>query len=282
DASVSPPERPSASLGVASPGLFRLLGIPIVAGRAFDERDDARHPLAAVVNRAFARRYFGTGEGVGARMKVGFWNGRMKPWSEFQIVGVVADARNRSLDSAPEPAIYLSSRQVPLEGFQYFVRTRLPAASLAEGFRAAVWRVDPALERIHPRPLAPYVEAGLEQRKLAVWLIGLFGSVALLVAAAGLAAAMSALVSASKKEIAIRAALGETPGRAVARVLIRAVRLAAAGAGAGAAAAMLMRPASVLPACCAGALVLVVALLASATPARRAASMDAMESLRSE
>lgn len=282
DASIAPLERPSASLGVASPGLFRLLGIPVVEGRAFEERDDARHPLVAVVNRAFARRYLETGEGLGTRMKVEFWNGRMKPWSEFQIIGIVADARNRSLDSAPEPAIYLSSGQVPLEGFQYFVRTPLPSASLAEGFRAAVWRVDPVLERVHPRPLAPYVEAGLERRKLAVWLIGLFGSVALLAAAAGLGAAMSALVSASKKEIAIRAALGETPGRAVARVLIRAGWLAVAGAGAGVTAAMLTPLASVLPACCAGALVLFVALLASATPARRAASMDAMESLRSE
>src|SRR5258708_10327495 len=153
----------------------------------------------------------------------------MKPWTEFEVVGVVADARNRDIDQSPEPAIYLSALQVPLEGFHYFVTTPLPASKLTQAFRQAVWSEDPNLQRVTPRPLAPYVEQNLQSRRLAVWLIGVFAGLGLLLAITGLGASLSAWVTESQTEIGIRSALGEPSSVIVRRVVLTSMRIAGAG-----------------------------------------------------
>jgi putative ABC transport system permease protein len=219
-------ERPRAVVGVASPGLLALLGIALLRGGDFSSLDRQGQPYVALVNRKFVERY---GSGVGARLRVGFWNGHMRPWPEVLVIGEVADARNLGIDRASEPAIYLSSLQVPMEGFLYFVRTALPAASLASQFRQAVWSEDPRLERIAPRPLAPLVERDLESRRAALWLLGAFSAFALAVASAGLAAGVGAWVTESQTAIGIRMALGETPSGVLRQVLAAAGRTAGAG-----------------------------------------------------
>jgi len=219
-------ERPRAVVGVASPGLVGLLGIAVVRGREFTSLDRQGQPYVALVNRKFVESY---GSGAGARLRVGFWNGHMRPWPEVLVVGEVADARNLGIDRAPEPAIYLSSLQVPMEGFLYFVHTPLGASSLASQFRQAVWSEDPHLERVTPRPLAPYVERELESRRAALWLLGAFSALALAVASTGLAAGVGAWVTESQTALGIRMALGETSGGIERRVLAAAWRTAGTG-----------------------------------------------------
>jgi predicted permease len=281
-------DRPGAIVAVASPGVFSLLGISVTEGRGFTTQDRYDHPYVALVNRTFTQRY---AEGIGARLRVGFWNGNMKPWTEFEVVGVVADARNRDIDQSPEPAIYLSSLQVPLEGFHYFVLTSLPASRLTQAFRQAVWSEDPNLQRVTPRPLAPYVERNLESRRLALWLIGVFAGLGLLLAVTGLGASISAWVTESRTEIGIRSALGEPSSSIVRRVVARSMRIAGAGLlaaipGTLAAVGLLRNQVPgigdlrVAPVCVVAALVAAAALLASVLPAQRASRLNPMDVLR--
>jgi putative ABC transport system permease protein len=219
-------QRPRAVVGVASPALLGLLGIAVVRGREFTALDGLGQAYVALVNHKFVEHY---GSGVGARLRVGFWNGHMRPWPEVTVVGEVADAHNLGIDRPPEPAIYLSSLQVPMEGFLYFVRTPLGASSLAPQFRQAVWCEDPRLERITPRPLAPYAERGLESRRAALWLLAGFSVLAMAVASAGLAAGVGAWVTESQTALGIRMALGEPRAGILGLVLAAAWRIAAAG-----------------------------------------------------
>jgi putative ABC transport system permease protein len=260
----------------------------VLHGRGFTALDRLGQPLVALVNESFSRRYL---SGVGPRVRVSFWNGQMKPWSEFEVVGVVRDTRNRTLDTPPEPAIYLSTLQVPLEGFLYMARTRSDAPSLTREFRDAVWSVDRNIEAVTPRPLEERVEAGLQERRLVLWILGGFAVMALLLATAGLSASLAASVSQRRREIGIRAALGETPGRAVARVLGGAASIVLCGSLAGVAGALaatrvlssqIPHVAPLDPPAIAGVLALlaVAALAAAAAPAWRAAHVLPVEALR--
>jgi predicted permease len=285
---LPPAERPRAVVGVASPGLVGLLGIAVLRGREFTSLDIGGQAYVALVNRKFVERY---GSGVGARLRVGFWNGHMRPWPEVLVIGEVADARNLGIGRAPEPAIYLSSLQVPMEGFLYFVRTPLGASSLTSQFRQAVWSEDPHLERVTPRPLAPFVERELESRRAALWLLAVFSALALAVTSAGLAAGVGAWVTESQTALGIRMALGETSGGILRRVLAAAWRTAGAGL-------LLSLPASFSlsallrawqpgfapvpwPACLASAgLILASVTLAALPAAWRAARLDPADLLR--
>ncbi|HVX65901.1 MAG TPA: FtsX-like permease family protein, partial [Bryobacteraceae bacterium] len=286
-------ERPKAAIAVVSPGLFPLLETPLVAGRDFRPDDRVGQPLVAIVNRAFATRYLGGRQPLGERIRVAFWNGQMRPWSEFQIVGVVADTRNRSLDAPAEPGIYLSSTQVPLEGFHYVVRTSRDAAGIAREFQQAVWSVDRNLESVTPHPLEEYVEAGLRERRLLLWLLGGFAVLALVIAALGLGGSLATSVTQRRREIGIRLALGETPSRVVARVFRDAARIALLGLAGGVIASLAARRllASQItgvspldPVVLAGVLgVLALAALAAAVaPAWRAAHVDPLRALRED
>jgi len=281
-------ERPWAMVGVASPDLLRLLEIDLLHGRGFTPEDRSGHPFVALVNRRFAGLY---GQSPGARLQVKFWNGHMQPWTEFEIVGVVADARNRGLDLDPEPEIYLSAFQIPLDGAQYFIRTPLPAASVTAAFRKAVWSEDPNLQRMNVRPFAPWVERDIESRRPAIWLLGIFAGLALALATAGLGASISGWVTESLPEIGIRSALGETSRGTVWRVLAKSLRIAAVGMIAaipGTYVALVLlrnrisgigeaRPASIMAV---AVLIVAAALVSSAIPAYRAARLNPMDVLR--
>ncbi len=281
-------DRPRVMRGIASPDLLRILNIPVLHGRGFNAQDNYGHPYVVLVNQIFVARY---GGGPGTRLSVGFWNGHMTPWPEVQIVGIVADARNGGIDKAPEPAIYFSSLQIPLEGFLYFVRTTRPAAALTPEFRQAIWSVDPNLQSVTPQPLAPYVEEALESRRLALWLIGSFGVLALVLAAAGLGAGISAWVTESFHELGIRVALGDTAAGVVQRVIGRGLRLTAlgltVGIPAGLAAVRLVSnqvadvgAGRATPLLAVMTLILLTALATSALPALRAARLNPAEVLR--
>jgi putative ABC transport system permease protein len=281
-------DRPSVTMSVASPDVLRLLGISVTEGRGLSPGDRYGHPYVALVNRKFSELYQ---QRVGALIRVKFWNGHMKPWNQFEVVGIVSDARNRDLEHEPEPGIYLSALQIPLDGAFYFVRTSLPASAISGGFRNAVWTEDPNLQKVSPRPLAPYVEKELESRRLAAWLIGVFAALAVLLATAGLGAGVSAWVTESQKEIGIRSALGEPAAGIAARVVLRSLRLSGLGmlaavpltlatvagfrnqiAGIGK-----LRPGLVLIVVAVGC---AVALLASLAPSWRAARLNPMDVLR--
>ena len=204
-------QRPYAPVAIASPEIFNLFDMPLLSGRGFNALDRLGHPYVAIVNQQFARQYLQSGNPVGTGMQLSFYNGNeMKPWSHFQIIGVVADSRNRSIAKETESEIYLSTLQVPLEGGSYFLLTPRPAESISNEVASAVWQVDSQVERVRATPLRTIVEGDYQGSKFSIYLFGSFALIALTLASIGLAASMNAGVAETTREIGIRSALGQS------------------------------------------------------------------------
>ncbi len=199
-----------ARIGAASQELLPLLGIPCVHGRLFAATDRWNSPKVAVVNQAFVDRYLsGDPDPLRHRLRISFYNGfAARPYAEHQIVGVIGNTLNRDLAIETEPQIVISSDQMAFEGFQYFLRSSLPAAALKKEVQEAIWRVDPEVQRVNLRPLVDQVERSLVSRRLLVWLLNVFGGIAILVVVFGLASTLSATFLEMTRELGIRSALG--------------------------------------------------------------------------
>lgn len=284
-------QRPRARVAIASPGLFKLLRISLLMGRGFRANDRIGEPYVALVNQAFARRFLAGRRAVGAHLRIGFWDGHMKPWSDFQIVGVFADTHNVALDQPAAPEIVLSSLQVPLEGFHYMIRAARNTAGLQREIRQTVWSVDPNLEAVSAVPLEDRIEGALAGRRFVLWLLGSFAVLALLVAVTGLSGSLAAAVAQERRTIGIRMALGELPAQVVGRILRSAIKIVVLGAicgalGAAAIGQLLTKQiahfSGIDPASIAAVLAILVsaALISALVPAWRAAHIDPVESLR--
>ena len=204
-------QRPLTKVAVASPELFGLLDIPLLAGRGFNRLDRLNHPYVAIVNEQFVRRFLLSANPLGAGMRLGFYNGNdMKPWSHFEIIGIVADSRNQTIATETVPEIYLSSLQVPLEGGSYFLFTSRSAESIANEVAGAVWKVDSQVEKVRANPLRRLVENLYQVSRVSIAVFSSFALIALALASIGLAASMNAGVAETTREIGIRSALGQS------------------------------------------------------------------------
>jgi len=288
------PDRPSAGIAFVSPDVFPILGLNLIRGRNFTGQDAKDKPFTAVVNPAFARTYLNASDPLQAGLRISFTNGEsMKPWTHFDIVGIVEDSRNRAIDLAPEPEIYVSTQQVALEGGGYFVETTREAASLQRELPAAIWRVDPLIQKVEPIALQQRIESGFASQRLTLFLLLGFGAVALTLASTGLGAAISASVSEATKEIGIRTALGESRNSIAGRVLRTALTRTLIGTVCGIGGSIvLLRIASLrigsqssLDFTALAANVVLMILIAAAVsllPVRRALRISPMEALRIE
>jgi predicted permease len=223
-ANIPVSSRPRADIAFVSPDMFQILDLALIRGRNFTAVDRRDSPFVAVVNQAFARIYLDAADPLKTGFRLGFYNGEsMQPWSHFDLVGIVEDSRNRAIDTAPEPEIYISTQQVALEGGAYFLETTRDADSLQTELPAAIWRVDPLIQKVEPVQLRHVIEAGFSGKRITLFLFLGFGAIALGLAATGLGASISASVSESTKEIGIRSALGESRGSIAAKILQTAV-----------------------------------------------------------
>lgn len=224
--------QPTARIGVVSQELLPLLRISLRRGRGFTGDDRWNAPRVAVVNEAFVRAHLtDRKDPLREGLRLSFYNGfDMKPYTRFQVVGIIADTRNDALMVESQPQILIPSAQIAMEGFFYYVKTARTAGSVQTELREAIWRVDPAIQRVTFRPLDDSIEQGLAERRA----LSAFGLLVLLIAAvivaAGLFASLSASLLESTRELAIRAALGATPAR-LAFESLRWVLTAAAVAG---------------------------------------------------
>jgi predicted permease len=288
------PERPRVAIAMVSPQMFQILGVPIVRGRGFSAADRERAPLVAIVNQAFARAYLSKGDPFGRGMQIQFYNGvSMKPWSHFGVIGIAADSRNRSIDRDPEPEIYLSTEQIPLEGGSYFLDTERDASSLKTELPAAVWRVDAQIQRVEPVAVQLFIEQGFDDKRALVYLSLSFAVMALFLAALGLGSSISAGVSEGTKEIGIRSALGESRLSVATRILRGSIGRTLLGTACGMAGSVaLSRIATIsidpqmnfdlwvlAPV---AALMLMIAAVVSIFPVRRALGISPVEALRAE
>src|SRR6185437_9510051 len=300
DHPLPPAEQPSCRIGVVTPAYFAALEIPLLAGRAFTARDRHGSPEVAIVNQAFVRKFLPGRAALGVRIRTGLssYPHDGQPVPAREIVGVVGDTRQSALGAPAPPMIYAPQDQIPFDGLNLVVRARAGAeAAAAAAVRSAVHGLDADVPVFNLRPMAAQVEASSAPARFDSLLLALFAALALLLAAVGLYAVMAQSVAQRRREIGVRVALGARRGEITGMVLREGLLMAAAGIGAGLVlAALLARwigpsvsanlyATSVYdPVAFAAAplLLLALAALACALPARRAASADPVQSLRLE
>lgn len=275
------------------PNYFETLGIPVLLGRPIGPQDTATSPKVVVVNEAFAKRYFHGQDPLGRRVAVALGRHDNGPFPQ-EIVGLIADARVHNAEEAPEPFAYIPLSQDP--GFfagNVEVRTVGDPGGAAAEIRQAIKSVDNALPIVSVQTLRRQVYDRLDQQRLVARLSALFGLLALVLAAIGLYGVMAYWVTQRTQEIGIRMALGARKADVLRLVIGRGLLVTVVGAGVGLAAALSLAPlmaSSLYGVKAADPLTLIVALLiligaamlACYIPARRAAKLDPLVTLRHE
>ena len=272
---------------------FSVMGIPL-RGRAFTEGDASGQPLAAIVNQAMARHFWPGQDAIGKRITT--WTAPNPPASAWMtIVGVAADVRNVGLTSEPDSQIYTSFRQSLLspQTAAVVLRTRLDPLALASAVRAEIHRVNSHQPVADVKTMSQLVADSLARPRIYTLLLGVFGGLALTLAAAGIFSVISWTVSQSRREIGIRMALGAAPGQVMGPLMRRALAETLAGAAVGLAVAPALSgilksqlyqvsPADPATLIAAPLVLACAAALASYIPARRALRADPMAALREQ
>ncbi len=280
--------QPMAEKRIATPGYFDVLRTPVLARRAFTERDVAGAPVVVVVNKTFAERYFPGESPLGKRVAF-LWD----ITGMQEIVGVVADVREQALHQPAAPAIYIPLAQRPMDYAYLVVRTTGDPTRLVPTLRRAVTSLDRNMPIGEVRTLEEVVAQALAERRLAMALFGVFSVLSLALAALGLYAVISYMVVQRRQEIGIRMALGAQAEQVLRLVLGQGLALIAAGVIVGAIAALwlgrflaglVFGVGTTDPVTFLGVALLLAttALLASMVPALRAARLDPASVLRSE
>jgi putative ABC transport system permease protein len=274
---------------IVSPGFFEAMGVTLVAGRDFSADDRPASPLVAIVNRSFARRYLSDRDPLTVRFTAGYPN--INPKNVWTIIGVVDDIRQQSLSVAPEPAYYTTSGQGTPRRQAFVVHARDgDSAALRAAIRDEAQKLDPQMA-VDIERASDIVAAGLSRQRLGMTLMLGFGLAAVALAAVGIYGVIAYGAAQRRNELAVRLALGATPGQ-VFRLMLRQGRmLAAVGATIGLAAAYAagrlvssslyeVRASDPVILGLATTIVVVITLLATMMPAFRAAHLDPARTLR--
>ena len=227
--------RPHAELRVATPGYFCAIGLPMVAGRGFTQRDVLDAPLVALINEEAARRLWPDENPVGRRLSIDR-TGEGEVWRE--IVGVVRSVRHRTLQKSPEPELYLPHTQYSSPIMVAVARTVTDPGRAAAPLRAAVAGVDADQAVFNVRTMEDLVSSSIAQNRFQALLLAFFGIAALLLSGLGIHGVVSYLLVQRKREFAIRLVLGDTPVGLLAHVLRRTLVVAALGSAVGVGAAL--------------------------------------------
>jgi predicted permease len=270
------------------PDYFRVMRIPLLSGRDFTERDDRTGWPVAIVNQAFARRYFGGADPVGHKMRIA-----LGPWAT--IVGVAENSKYGGPLEEPRPYYYAPFQQYFGSGHSnnFFVRSSLHPADAARQLRHAIAELEPTAGIALVQPLQASVDAAFYAQSVAARLMTALGVLSLLLAVVGLYSVLSYAVSERTQEIGIRMALGAAPGKAASMVMGHVAGITgpglALGTALGVGGAVLAQGmlAGVSPAdpLALGGAVIVLSLVAAAAglvPALRATRVSPAEALRSQ
>ena len=287
---LSPQQRPVADLNITAPGYFSALGIPLVSGRDFTERDNSRSPGVLIVSQSFAKKYFPGEDPVGKYVKPGF-SVTGEPVMR-QVVGVAGDVK-RNLEAEARPRFYIPYAQGVVPMAICIRSAGVPAMSLLPAVREQVQRMDADLPLYDVRLLSEYVSASMGQHRFEAYLFGAFALLALTLTGVGLYGVMAYVVAQRTHEIGVRMSLGASAVNVIGMVLRSALALTGAGVAAGLAGAIAItrflegmlfgvRPLDPVTYLAVIGLLLAVSLLAGYIPARRATRVDPIVALRCE
>jgi len=193
---------------------FKAMGVPVVAGRAFDARDDDRSQKVAVVSQTMAHHYYPAGDALGKRFGYS-----AEKTGETEIVGIVQDVKYQSLTEKPRPMVYYPLKQRPGPFTNFVVRSSADSQTLIPTVRRVVREVNSNLPIDDVVTLQDHVSRSLVQQKLVARLATFFGLLALLLASIGLYGVLSYSVARRRNEIGIRIALGASTTNVLAMVL---------------------------------------------------------------
>ncbi len=282
--------RVNVDVAAVTPNYFDLMGIPLRGGRPLTDADEASSGQVAVVNEAFARRWFDGQSPLGSTVTLR----RGTQAHPVTIVGIVGDIRSSGSDTRIRPFVFTPLRQSILgNAFVAIHPEPRAAAGLPALMRSAVDRVQPGLLVDEIEPLLDEMHAEVAQPRLGAWLFGLFAALAVLLAAVGLAATLAWSVAQRRREIGVRMALGAQPRDVRNLILGQMLRLSIAGVATGLLAAAastrllagwLYGVAPLDPSTFAvcGVAMLIVASLATYVPTRRAVRIDPVVALRGD
>ncbi|MCP4657851.1 MAG: ABC transporter permease, partial [bacterium] len=273
-------DSPLAEKRRVSPDYFRVMRIPLLQGRFFNDRDTAGSPEVALVNQEFVRRYFGEDNPLGKWVDFQWGNeGRQ------EIIGVVGDVRHRGLAEALQPAIYVPFSQNSQPSMMMVVRSGSDPLGLVGAVREQVLAVDKDQPISQVQTMNEVISGVLAQRRLAMSLLSAFAAVALLLAMLGIYGVMSYSANQRTREMGVRMALGAGRGKILALVVSHGMTLAVAGVAVGLAGAFaltrylsaaLFSVSAIDPLTFMGVapILLAVALVACYLPGRRASRVD--------
>lgn len=280
----------SANYTPVSPQYFSVMGIPLLRGRLFSESDSSSSMPVTLIDEAMVKRYFPQQDPIGRHLTFGFpANGVVSR----EIVGIVGDIHDVALGKDPGPMFYVPYSQAPLYGGEVVVRSTLDASAVVSAIRSVTHGIDKNLPVTDIAQLPDILDESLAQPRFRTLLIGLFGAIALVLAAVGIFGVISYSVSRRTHELGIRMALGAQPGTVLGMVLRETLTLTLIGVAVGVPSAIAtarlithllfrVKPYDPLTLATVPAALVAVGLLASYIPARRAMKVDPMIALRYE
>ena len=287
----APEDPPTVTMSPVRPRFFEAVGVPLLAGRDFTAADGSDAAPVAIINETLARRFWPGESAVGRQIRSADPDDGDQPWT---IVGVVGDLRRRGLAIPVEPEIYLPHAQAAWTGDLYVtVRVAGDPYALAPALRRAVAELDPQLPVTNLATLDELVDASMIGPRFRSLLVGGFAVLAGLLAVIGIYGVLVFAVAQRRREIAVRAALGATPRRVLTEILRRGMRVVGIGIALGVLGAVAATPIvrallfdiDPFDAVSYGSGIVLlagVAVVGSWIPARRAARVDPMLTLREE
>jgi predicted permease len=289
DPPFPPDNQPNADFQVITPDYFRALGITLVAGRNFSASDRAAAAAVVIINQALVDKYFPGRDPIG---RVLLFGGSKR----HEIVGIVADARYRSVERAADPTFYLPLEQNderwPFLAFTVWTDGGTAATTAVAGLlRSAVRKADPNQPLTRVRSIEEILGTSMAARRFNTWIVGLFAATALLLAAIGTYGVMAFAVTSRTRELGVRAALGATPRDLITMVLRQGLLLTLLASAIGLSAAIAVTrfmasllfnvaPTDPLTYLLVGGMLALVAMTATFVPARRAMHVNPVAALR--
>ena len=285
---TSPGGQLGDSYRAIGPGYFQTMGVPLLKGRDFTDRDNSEAPGVVIINQSFARGFFQNEDPIGKRLDIGDGYNRTR-----EIVGVVGDTKANDLKTPAPAEMYVVYLQRPWQWIHYAVRTKVEPEGLASAIRAAVWSVDKDIPVNNLMTMDQLIAVTTTEPRFYLILLSIFAAVALILSAVGVYGVMSYAGAQRRHEIGIRMALGARTADVLKLVVGQGMALALVGVALGLAGAFaLTRTLSNLLStveptdpgvfAAVAVMIIVVALLASLIPACRAVKVNPVVALRQE